>query len=286
MAHPLPGVGADHERAHGRRALHVGVIQHHIGALAPQLQEGLLHRGAGCGHDLSPGGGGAGEGHHVHIRVSGEHLAHRVLCRTQDVDHTGGDVGLVGDQMAQGQRRPRGVGRPLQHHGVASGQRRAEFGQVELDREVVSSDGGHHPHGLPLDPPPVEAAVGLNLPKVLGPLVVVHHVGHPLDRGHRGFKLRAAVGEHHRRAHLGHGQLPQLLNMALHGGVELAQAPGPELMVASPFGGVERPTGRSHCGQSVGFGGVGRHAQHLLGGRVHRFEYTAPVSGPQFPVDQ
>ena len=61
--------------------------------------------------------------------------------RGDDVDDAGGDVGLLGDQPAEQRGVPRRVGRRLEHHGVAGGERLADLVDRHLEREVPRGDG-------------------------------------------------------------------------------------------------------------------------------------------------
>src|SRR5919107_86854 len=56
--------------------LEVGVGQHDVGRLSAQLEADALHRASSGGPHLRAGAGGAGEGDHVHARVTGQSVPH------------------------------------------------------------------------------------------------------------------------------------------------------------------------------------------------------------------
>ena len=175
----LAGVGAHGEGGGGAGPPQVGVVQDDEGRLAPELQEDLLERLGRRGHHRPAGGGGAGEADLVHPGVGGQQGADRVLGRRDDVDHTGRDVGLLGDQAAEHGGAPRRVGRRLEDHGVAGGQGRPQLGQVDLVGDVPRGDGPDHAGGLAADPAVRGDAHGRGVPEVGLPLVALGQVGHP-----------------------------------------------------------------------------------------------------------
>ena len=65
--------------------------------------------------------------------------------------HARRDVGVLGDELAEDGRAPRGVGRRLEDDGVARRQRRAELGEVDLMRKVPRGDRADDADGLPGD---------------------------------------------------------------------------------------------------------------------------------------
>ena len=68
----------------------------------------LMVGGAGL-HDPPADRGRAGEADHVDVGAGGEHLADRLVRGGHDVEDAGGDVGVLGRQPAEGQRRSTGV---------------------------------------------------------------------------------------------------------------------------------------------------------------------------------
>ena len=83
-----------------------------------------------------------------------ELLAHEVVRRRHHVDHARRDVGLLGDEPAETGRVERRVGRRLEHHGVAGGQRLADLVDRDLERVVPRHDRAHDADRLPPDLPP------------------------------------------------------------------------------------------------------------------------------------
>ena len=70
-----------------------------------------------------------------------EHLADgRGVTRRDDVEHARRDVGVLGRDLADERGAPRRVGRGLQDHGVAGGERGRDLRQVEHEREVPRRD--------------------------------------------------------------------------------------------------------------------------------------------------
>ena len=244
----------------------VGVVEDDAGRLAAELEEQLLDVLGGGGHDPPADGGRAGEGDHVDAGVGDHVLAHRRVRGGDDVEDAGGQVGfLVGDPAHQGggPRRPRGG---LDDHGVAGGQGRADLRAELLDRVVVRRDDGDHAPGLlddqapvGLDPAPVEVG------HVVVELVVGGLVGLALQVADGDVELdHGRPGHEHGGADLGHQQLPQLLDVALHGLHELGDAAAPELVVLGPLGLVEGGAGGGDGRVDVGDVGVRRGPDHRL----------------------
>ena len=163
-----------------------------------------------------------------------------------DVDDARRDVGLLGDEAAEAGGVPRGVGRGLEHAGVAHGQDRAELVEGDLDREVPRHD---HPDDADRLLPHLALGLVADADGVLRadrapPLELVDHLGRPGQRlAQRRIELRA-VGDEERAADLGDQLGAQLLLLALDRGLELEQALLAEGVVGRPVGGVERASGR------------------------------------------
>ena len=95
---------------------------------------------------------------------------------SDDVEHVHDarrDVGRLGDELAERERRPRRVGRALQHHGAAGRERGRELRERELDRVVVRGDRADDAGGLLLDPAVVPARERVALAEVLDEVVAL-----------------------------------------------------------------------------------------------------------------
>src|SRR5665213_1572853 len=148
----------------------------------------------GRGHDLAAGGRRPGEADLIDPGIGRQHRPDGMVGGRDDVDHPGGDVGLLGDQPAEDGGAPRGVRGRLEHHRVAGRQRRAQLGQVDLVGHVPRGDGPDHAGGLPAHPAVGRDTERLGVSEVGLPLVALGQVGHPAERTDRGVEL-GRVGE-------------------------------------------------------------------------------------------
>ena len=123
-------------------------------------------------------------------------------------------------------------GAPFEHDRASGRERRRELRERELDRIVVRRDRADDARGLLLDPTVVAAGERVALAEVLDELVTLEQIGVPAHDLDRAFELRSARAGH-RRADLAHDDLAQRLDVVEQRLVELAQAPNPELGVAS-----------------------------------------------------
>ena len=281
----LAAVRGRRERAHHRRLLRVGVVQHDGRRLAAELEEDPLQRRARRGHDRAADRGGAGEGDDVDVGVRRHLDADLVVGRGQNVDDAGREVGVLGDQLAQRERRPRRVRRALEHDRAAGGERRAELRERQLDRVVVGDDGADDAGRFLLDPAVADHAERLAIAEILGELVGFQQVGVVADDVDRHLELRAA-GARDGRAHLVHQDRPQVLDVVLQRLVQLVQAARAELGVARPVRGVERAPRRSDRPLDVTDARVGRGAQHLFGRRRDVLVRLAVLRRDELAVDQ
>ena len=141
---------------------------------------------------IAPAGrGGAGEGDHVDVGAGGQRGADLGIGATEHVHDAGGDIGVVGDELAQRQRDQRGVGRALENHGAAGGQRRRELGQRQLVGIVVGDDRRDDAAGFLLDPSVMLHAAALDIAEVLGHRIGLQQVGVVADDRDRLVELRA-----------------------------------------------------------------------------------------------
>ena len=144
----LAGVHRRGERGHRAGAGQIGVVEHQERRLAAEFEEHLLQRGGAVGHHRAAGVGRSGERHHVDARILRQQRTDAVVAGGDDVDDAGGEVGVLGDQLAQHRCAPRGVGSGLEHHRVARRQRGTELGEVDLVREVPRRDRADDADGL------------------------------------------------------------------------------------------------------------------------------------------
>ena len=126
MAQPWPPWTQTHAR-HGHGRVEVGVVEHDVGRLAAELEEQRFMVGAPfammrCRSAVEP----VNEMRSTRGSID-ELLADQVVGRRDDVDDARRDVGLLGDEAAEAGGVPRRVGRRLEDHGVAGGQRLAEL---------------------------------------------------------------------------------------------------------------------------------------------------------------
>ena len=145
-----------------------------------------------------------------------EHLAEPVVRRGDHVHDARRDLGVLGDDPAEVGRRPRRVGRGLEHDRVSGGERRPELAEVQIEREVPGRDRADHAGRLAAQQAPLRLAHERDVahrPLVhvaAGELRPVRHrvdVDVALDR----------VGEQDRRARLGDHDRAQLLLRGLAG---------------------------------------------------------------------
>ena len=98
------------------------------------------------------------------------------------------DVGRLGDELAERERRPRRVGRALQHDRATGRERGRELRERELDRVVVRRDRADDAGRLLLDPAVVPARERVALAEVLDEVVALEQIGvpaHDVDRARR-----------------------------------------------------------------------------------------------------
>ena len=191
---------------------------------------------------------------------------------------------MLEDQLTKHCCAPRGVGRRFEHHRVTRGQRRTDLGEVDLMREIPGGDRSDHADRLPDDRP-----MGLDAHRrrdacISRPLVRLRGIGAETEVGDRALQLRHRC-QHHRRAHLGDGDLAQFFNVFGQDFLQLTQAPHPQHGVRRPVGVVERAAGRPDRGAHIVGGRVGRDTEHLFGRRVDGSE-GAPAARHQLAVDE
>ena len=108
--------------------------------LPPSSRNTFLMVSAAGGHDPPPGGGRAGERHDVDPGVGGELPADVVSAEVTMLTTPAGMSVSSATSWPSSEAGPRRVGRRLQHHGVAGGERRRHLGQVDLVGEVPRRD--------------------------------------------------------------------------------------------------------------------------------------------------
>ena len=126
----------------------VGVLQDDRRRLAAEFEEQPLHGRGALLHDPLADHRRTGERDHVDLGRQREFLADEVVGRRHDVDDTGWDVGLLGDEPTEPGGVERRVGRGLEHHGVTGRQGLPELVDGDLEREVPRRDGADHPDRL------------------------------------------------------------------------------------------------------------------------------------------
>ena len=119
------------------------------GRLPAEFEEGALHGLGTLAYQQLADRGRSGERHHVDARIGREQFGDVVGGGGDDVDHTRGDVGVLGDQPAESGCVPRGMGVRLEHDGVAGGQRGPQLVEDDLDREVRRGDGADDTRPVP-----------------------------------------------------------------------------------------------------------------------------------------
>ena len=164
----------------------VAVVEEHERRLAAELEEHALHGRARRGHDLAADRRRAGERHDVDVGVRRQLGADRVVGRREHVHDAGRDVGRLGDELAERERRPRRVGRALEHDRAAGRERGRELRERELDRVVVRGDRADDAGGLLLDPAVVPARERVALAEVLDEVVALEQIGVPAARRRSG----------------------------------------------------------------------------------------------------
>ena len=182
----------DHgEAGHGAGRCEVCVVEHDERRLAAEFEEDALEAVGSCRHHLLAGRGGAGERDDVDAGIARKYRSHRVIARGDDVDHTGRDVGFLGDDLADQRRAPRGVGGGLEDHRATGGQRGADLREVDLVREIPRCDGADHTGGLTLHAPLGLDTHRFGPTEVAFPFVTLGEVGQPAQIIDRALELRA-----------------------------------------------------------------------------------------------
>mmetsp|Transcript_22535 Transcript_22535/g.36541 ORF Transcript_22535/g.36541 Transcript_22535/m.36541 type:complete len:378 (+) Transcript_22535:9097-10230(+) len=122
-------------------AVQIGVVKDDVGGFATQLQRQGFAGACGGFANATTDGGGAGEGHLVHVCVH-DHLAHFAIAG-HDVHHTFGHARLSAD-IGKQKGGERCVFCGLQDDGVAHGQRGGDFPgqheQGEVPRDDLAAD--------------------------------------------------------------------------------------------------------------------------------------------------
>ena len=189
---PLTGVRDRRVRAEQRRHRQVAVVEEHERGLAAELEEHPLHGGARRRHDLAPDRRRAGERHDVDVGMRRQLGADLGIGGREHVDDARRDLGRLGDELAERERRPRRVGRALEHHRAPGGERGRELRERELDRVVVRRDRADDAGGLLLDPPVVPARERVALAEVLDEVVALEQIRVPAHDVGRARELRTA----------------------------------------------------------------------------------------------
>ena len=137
----LAGIAGEHRRRGDpeRGGFEIGVGEHDVGRLAPELEVQRLERRGGALRDDARGGGGTGEADAPDTRIAHQRVAGLLAETGHDVHDARGKAGFV-EQLAESQQRARRLLRGLQHDGVARGERGAELGDGDRERRVPRDD--------------------------------------------------------------------------------------------------------------------------------------------------
>ena len=143
----LPRVVHHVQHAAGDRGFEVSVIQNEVGRLAAQFLRHALYARRRIHCHLRSRAGGAGERHHVHIRVPGQRGAHAGASAVDQIEHTGRDARLVHDLGPHLRREGRDLA-GFQHHRATHGQRGRDLAGNLIHRPVPGRDQSAHADGF------------------------------------------------------------------------------------------------------------------------------------------
>ena len=269
----------------GKYRCQVGVVEHDVCGLAAQLEEHTLHRGRGRFHNAPPGRGRARKRHQIDARIRRQDLAGHVIRGGDNVEYACGNVGLLRDDLADMRRRPRCVGRRLEHEGAARSQCRADLGDIEIQRHVPGCDGPDYAGRLLAQ----QAALGLAQEGHVGhaDFVLIRGgeicpVGHHLDRivhVHVGGQGNGCAG-------LVDDDCAKLFFLFDQPFIELSQAAAAKFRVDRPIGFVEGAARDFDRAEHVVLGAVCGLPEYLSCGRIQIIERVAVAGVTQFTVDQ
>ena len=135
----LTGVEEGRRRGLRRDDVEVVGVEEDGHRLAAELEVHALQGRGGGGQDLLPGRDAAREAHLVDARVRDQRLGHGVRLAGDEVHDAGRQVRL-GDDLGEQEVDERAVGRRLEDHRAAGGERRAELLDRDEEREVPGGD--------------------------------------------------------------------------------------------------------------------------------------------------
>src|SRR5207248_9885168 len=119
------------------RLLEIDVVEEDVCGLAAEFERDVAQPGGGALHDATADLWRAREVEHVDPPVPGQKLAEGGLVgRRDDVDDSGRDLGLLGDDPGNGGGGERRRGRRFQNRGVPGRQRRRQLPDVHLEGRV------------------------------------------------------------------------------------------------------------------------------------------------------
>ena len=265
----LAGVEA-HAQRREQAFLQVGVGEHHVGGFAAQFQKHFLHGGRRHGHDVAAHLRGAGEGDHVHPRVTHQLLAHLARVRRgDDVEHARGYVGVLGHDAAELGGGPRRVGCRLQHDRAAGRERRRALGKIDLQRHVPGRDRAHYADRLLAHEAAAAHAEDRGLAEIALPRVGGQKTQQPVAEADGHIAVRSAgAADTHGRAGLGGDQWAKVVLCSVQRVAQLRETVQPESVVGGPVGLVEGAARGGDGGVHVGRAGVGYVADGLFGSGV------------------
>ena len=180
-----------------------GVIKQDVGAFAAQFLRHPLDCGRGIARHFNASAGGAGKGHHIHLRVRGQRDANAGAIAIDHIEHACRHACGMHD-LGKDLRGKRCHFRWLEHHGAAGRQRRGDLAGDLVEWPVPRGDKPAHADRFFGD---------VGLAPVFGKGEVLEDGGGTHDMAKAGGGLRAAC-QRCRGAHFlryGIGQLRQAL---------------------------------------------------------------------------
>nr|ART40488.1 K624 [uncultured bacterium] len=267
-------------RAHGRfdTGVEVCVGKDQVRVLAAQLEGQLLQAAGRRAHDDLPGGGLAGEGDAVHVRVFGQGRAGRIAAKAvHHVQHARRQDVL--GHVRQQRRGGRCFFRRLDDDGVAAGQRRGDLPGGQQQREVPRRDDADHaqrPAQGVIQRPFHLPALGGDVLEVLGELDEVGTAARDVDVA--GQRDRHAVVGHFGGRELGGARLDAVrqLHQQIH-------APGHGHLAPRAL---ERRAGGGDRLVDFRLAALMHLGDNLAGGRVDVVEGAPAGRGDELTVDE
>ena len=167
----------------------IGIGKDQVGALAAQFQRHPFQRFRRRLGNCPTGAGRSGEGNHLHIRMAGQLAADARPIAVDQIEHTGGQTGIVAELGKDHRVERRFLGR-FQHAGAARQQRRDHLQRQLVHRPVPGGDQADNANRLQRDAviggmgaegaDPFQCVKGgqevVRVPRQAGALLVAGHV--------------------------------------------------------------------------------------------------------------